>query len=538
MQRHGYLPLLVLLISSLLASCSSPAAEEEGDLNEPPPETLEASFVIEPQSSGALEGTWLYRFDASGSSDPDGEIVEFEWDLAGLPATIDWSSAVWRGFGRNGSYDVSLLVTDDDGNTASVTEKLVIDDLPYDYWGAAPARVNTASDGTLSNSAVQRGLAMSADGRFVAFVTSASNLGPADENDLDDVYLKDMETGAVELISPAADGNRAWTKLALSADASYVAYTLETTASGNNTIYVRKRGTNLVEVVANDAGYAYNRVVGLSADGRKLLFEAFTSGVPGSSAWLVDLDTDDWFRLGLRLDDTSYAGVSAEALSADGRFVVFSSNDDALVENDTTGTSDVFITDVDKGLTYRVSETAAGEGGDSQSSTNARSVSADGRYVAFESTASNFPGSVPGVEHVYVKDLLTGDLELVSGDASGVPANADSLLPSISDDGRFVAFGSWAMNLVPTMEPYLSDCNFGCTHGFGFVKDLETGRVVQVTIGMNETVPNEAGQTRTLLSADGRHVTFISRATNLVPDGKSSDGRDDMYLAGNPLFAE
>ena len=537
MRRFVYLCHLLLLFASLLVGCSSPA-EEEGDLNTPPPETLEASFEIEPQPSGALEGTWLYRFDASSSSDPDGEIVGFEWDLAGLPATIDWSPAVWRGFGRNGSYDVSLLVTDDDGNTATVTEKLVIDDLPYDYWGAAPRRVNTANDGTLSDIEVERGLALSSDGRFVAFVTQASNLGPADENDLDDVYLKDMETGAVELISPAAEGNRAWTRVSMSADASYIAYTLETTATGNNTIYVRRRGTNLFELVANDEGYSYNRVVGLSADGRKLLFEAFTPGVAGAAAWLVDLDTDDRIRIGLRLDDTSYASVSAESLSADGSFVVYSSSDDALIENDTNGTSDVFITDVDKGLTYRVSETATGEGGDSQSSTSERSVSAGGRYVVFESTASNFPGSVPGVEHVYVKDLLTGDLELASANAFGVPANADSQLPSISDDGRFVAFGSWAMNLVPTMEPYLSDCNFGCTTGFGFVKDLETGRVVQVTMGMNDTVPNEAGQTRAMLSRDGEHVAFISGSTNLVPDGKSSDGRVDMYLAGNPLSVE
>ena len=537
MQRSGYLCLLVLLAlltASLLVSCSSPTSGA-GDLNTPAPEALEASFEIEPQPSGALEGTWLYRMDASGSTDPDGQIVEFDWDLAGLPATIDWSSVVWRGFGRNGSYDVSLVVTDDDGNTATVSEKLEVDDLPYDYWGVAPERVNATSDGILSDEDV-RGMEVSADGRYVAFVTLASNLGPEDENGLADVYLKDMQTGAVELVSAASAGHEAGSSVSLSADAGYIAYTLATTA--NNTIYIRKRGTILFELVTNDAGYDYNRVVALSANGRRLLFEAFTPGVAGRSAWLVDLERDEIHRIGLRLDESSYASVSVESLSADGSFVVFSSADDFLVENDTNGTSDVFVTFVDKGLTYRVSETAMGVGADSQSSTSERSVSADGRYVVFESTASNFPGSHPGDEHIYRKDMLTGDLELVSASHLGVPGGADSLLPSISDDGRFVAFGSWAMNLVPTMEPYPSDCNFGCTRGFGFVKDLETGRLVQVTMGMNDIVPNEPGQYETRLSANGGQVVFISSATNLVPDGASSDGRDDLYMVANPLKTE
>jgi Tol biopolymer transport system component len=127
------------------------------------------------------------------------------------------------------------------------------------------------------------------------------------------------------------------------------------------------------------------------------------------------------------------------SLSADGRFVAFQSIASNLVAGDTNGTGDVFVKDLQTGAITRVSTEGAGS----------PSISADGRFVAFASNADNLvPGDTNGFTDVFVKDLQTGAITRVSLDAAGAQGNSHSSSPSLSADGRLVAFWSYANNLV------------------------------------------------------------------------------------------
>ncbi len=142
------------------------------------------------------------------------------------------------------------------------------------------------------------------------------------------------------------------------------------------------------------------------------------------------------------------SGSAGPMLSGDGRFVTFSSGAANLVSGDTNGRSDIFVHDRMTGETTRVSVAADGAQGDNNSIGTA-AISADGRFVAFTSDASNLvPQTAPG-RHIYVKDRSTGAIERVSVDSHGDPAQGFvAASPAISGDGRFVAFASSASNLV------------------------------------------------------------------------------------------
>ena len=136
------------------------------------------------------------------------------------------------------------------------------------------------------------------------------------------------------------------------------------------------------------------------------------------------------------------------SISADGRFVAFASEASNLVPGDTNGAWDVFVYDRQTGEITRVS--VASDGAQGNGDSGGPAISADGRFVAFYSSASNLvPGDTNGVEDVFVHDRLTGQTTRVSVASDGAQGNDLSWQPSISADGRFVAFASRASNLVP-----------------------------------------------------------------------------------------
>jgi Tol biopolymer transport system component len=141
-------------------------------------------------------------------------------------------------------------------------------------------------------------------------------------------------------------------------------------------------------------------------------------------------------------DDSHFA-----AISADGRYVAFHSDASNLVAGDTNNARDIFVRDRQMGTTERVSVHSNGAQGNDWSFDPA--ISDDGRYVAFESRASNLaPGYTNGTVDIFVRDRLMGTTERVSVDSNGTQANYDSYSPDISGDGRYVAFQSLASNLV------------------------------------------------------------------------------------------
>jgi Tol biopolymer transport system component len=203
----------------------------------------------------------------------------------------------------------------------------------------------------------------------------------------------------------------------------------------------------------------------------------------------------------------------ASSISADGRFVAFKSGAGNLVKGDTNGEIDCFVYDRLTGETTRVS--VASDGAEGNSDGVAPAISADGRYVAFVSYATNLLKGFTGqYENIYVHDLVTGETTLASISSDGVKGNNFSLAPSISADGRFVAFKSKADNLVEGDTNGVVDC---------FVHDRLTGETTRVSVASDGLQADAScafyewalifGPS---ISANGRYIAFDSGATNLV----------------------
>jgi Tol biopolymer transport system component len=203
------------------------------------------------------------------------------------------------------------------------------------------------------------------------------------------------------------------------------------------------------------------------------------------------------------------------AVSSDGRYVVFRSFASSLVAGDVNGFSDVFLRDRVTGVTSLMSVDSAGQQGN-QGCDNATAISADGRYVAFAGVASNLvAGDTNSAFDIFVHDRVTGVTTRESVDSSGNQASGDSRFPSLSADGRYVAFASGAANLVPGDTNFLMDV---------FVHDRVTGQTVRVSVDSNGQQGN-GNSFGPVMSADGRLVGFTSLASNLVP-GDTNNSRD------------
>lgn len=208
------------------------------------------------------------------------------------------------------------------------------------------------------------------------------------------------------------------------------------------------------------------------------------------------------------------------AVSGDGRFVAFESSADNLIGGDTNQAGDVFVHDRKPGKTKRVSVASDGTQGNDLS--GSASISGDGRFVAFVSAASNLvPGDTNGVFDVFVHDRKTGITTRVSVASDGTQGNADSAFvgaPQLSSGGRFVAFESFASNLVP-----------GDTNGTLdiFVHDRQTGTTTRASVASDGVEGNDQSLSPSI-SGDGRFVSFDSVASNLVPG--DTNGIIDVFL--------
>jgi Ca2+-binding RTX toxin-like protein len=264
----------------------------------------------------------------------------------------------------------------------------------------------------------------------------------------------------------------------------------------------------------------------ISPDGR---FVAFRSAADD----LVATDTNglkDIFVRDLQIGTTTLVSVNkdgtdsgigyswANEISADGRFVAFVSWADNLVVTDTNGTADVFVRDLQLGTTTLVS--VNNDGNDSGNRFSASpTISVDGRFVAFSSFANDLVVTDIGGKNVFVRDLQRGITTLVSISKDGTDdGNGISYFPEISADGRFVAFYSEADNLVTTDTNGVEDV---------FVRDLQRGTTILVSANKDKTDSGNGNSLYNTISADGRVVAFYSAADDLV--ATDTNGTGDVF---------
>jgi Tol biopolymer transport system component len=356
---------------------------------------------------------------------------------------------------------------------ASAAADLVVNDTNglgdvflRDRMSGDTTRISVRADGGQLNNG-SGNPRISADGRFVAFESAASNVVTGDTNGQGDIFLHDRQTHNVSRVSVATGGTQAngvsvWP--AISGDGRYVAFLSYATnlvpndTNGAADVFLHDRQTQqTTRVSVADDGTQANgdsQRFALSADGK---FVAFTSVAMnlvatnlggGSGIFVRDREGNHTTRVDVATDGTRGAGIAASpAISADGRFVAFQSSA-ALVTSDTNGTGDVFVHDRQTRLTTRVS--VATGGGQAGAESAFPAISADGRFVVFESTASNLVSDdTNGVTDVFLHDRSTGETQRVSVATNLTQATAgDSRLPVISGNGRVVAFQSQSADLV------------------------------------------------------------------------------------------
>jgi len=353
-------------------------------------------------------------------------------------------------------------------------------------------------------------LSMSPDGRFVAFVAGNSIETNA-------IYVWDAQTGTNALVSVSLDKVTPATGICdspvISSDGQFVAFISSATnlvtnaLAGDFHLYIRDRQAGVTQLLDHDtngvgAGVDSMAVPALSADGRVVAFDSadlladnrhlirdvFAHTVATGSNVLISASNPAlWSQT-----PNGNSGFTSFGTSSNGQFVAFYSDADDLVPNDTNGCRDVFVRDLAGGTNILVSVNTNGTSGDGLSTDPA--ISGDGRYVAFVSWADDLVnGDTNQATDVFVRDLQAGTTTLVSVSTNGVnPGNGESYSPAISADGRYVLFHSLAGNLAKGW--------FG--HGVEnlFFRDMRTGT------------------TYTLTSAD---LFLAAIPAAMTPDGKS-----------------
>ncbi len=412
------------------------------------------------------------------------------------------------------------------------------------FLGEAPALaavtelVSASSSGEQGNCTSSHG-SVSADGRYVAFDSQASNLVAGDTNAMFDVFVHDRLTGYVERISVSsagveAQGGDSYSQV-VTPDGRYVVYNSSASnlvpgdTNGVHDVFLRDRLSGTTERISvSSAGVEGNGSSSgptISADGRYVAFASLaTNFAAGDSNSGLDVFVRDR-SLGLtwRISDTPIGDAGNHSsdgavISQDASCVVFVSYASDLVSGDTNGEWDIFVYDTSTGNIERVSVSSSGVQANAQSYRG--TVSSSGRYVAFQSQATNLAGSDTNgsISDVFVRDRLTATTECVSVSSTGERGDAWSSDPAISADGRCVAFESQATNLVGRDTNDTTDA---------FLRNRVTGVTERVSVSSAGEQADYGSGTPTV-NTDGRYVVYDSAATNLA--GSGTNGVLDVFL--------
>ena len=393
-------------------------------------------------------------------------------------------------------------------------------------------RVSVASDGTQGNSGSASGVhAVSADGHYVVFESDAKNLIPDDTNNRNDVFVYNTQTGQITRVSVASDGvqgnGNAGTP-AISANGRYVAFqsyasnlvSNDTNGYGDIFVHDTQTGQTIRVSVASNGMQGNDNSPGpysvnystpaLSADGRYVVFESDASNLVSGDinntrdVFVHDTQTGQTTRVSVASDGSQgNASSNWPDISDDGRYVAFQSFADNLILDDTNSSIDIFVHDIQTGQTTRVS--VESDGTQWSSPSYYPTTSADGRYIAFQSYAHG--------PNIFVHDTQTGQTSDFSAGGNG-----EEYLISISADGRYVAFSSGSNNFVP-----------GDTNGVYdiFVYDILSGQTIRVSVASDGTQGNY-NSLWPAISDDGRYIVFSSLSSSLVSN--DTNGKQDIFI--------
>ncbi len=418
------------------------------------------------------------------------------------------------------SSTASNLVDDDTNGVQDV--------FLYDRTTNAVRRIPAFGDGQPNTGAGQANV--SADGRFVTFASFSTNFVESDTNSAADIFVYDSLNNNTERVSVSNSGiagNGSSFLPDITADGRFVTFysdadnLVEGDTNERGDVFVYDRDTDSIERVSidNDGNQGNGRSSGdssppvISADGRYVAFtsqatnlvEGDTRSIP--DAFLYDRQTDTIKRISLTdTGEELNGGVDGLSISADGRYVTFSSFADNVLASDSSSRGDIYVYDRDTEAIERVSDQSNGDRAGRASFSP--EISADGRYVTFFSSESLVPGDRGLDPDIFRYDRDTDTLIQISTDSAGNSGNGRSTSPSISADGRIIAFESEAKNLLN------GEISFPASGSNIFIYD-ELGR----------TPPN------------------IARVRSTSPDGTYSEGAvidvlveytDDVIVAGTP----
>ena len=387
--------------------------------------------------------------------------------------------------------------------TANPDNNGTVDLFRYDIAAGTNELVSVTSSGSAGNRFSGFG-SVSADGRYIAFKSSASDL-VTNGNGRTDIYWRDMLTGETQVVSVRTDGTSTNT---FSDTVPYIS------ADGSRVAYI-SRATGVVTNDLND------------------LADVFVRDIPTATTFLAS-ENAAGTNSGDGVSGRLVANVPSLVFPLDGDSIIFNSLASDLTNNVIVG-SGLYKRDLAAGVTELVAdrnlavEAATGGGGftnrssfSSSSEPPPRVVSSDGRFVVFLSSGdvdSTNPGNNNFTTQVYVRDRLLDTTELVSVTSSGTPGNSSSSEPSITPDGRFVTFASFSSDLTA------NDTN---VTGDVFVRDLQLGTTTLVTANAAGTDTANASSLEPRISDDGRYVVFRSFADDFGPT--DSNGAGDIYV--------
>ena len=425
---------------------------------------------------------------------------------------------------------------------------IILMSIPTIY---ANERISVTSNGFQSN-LPSAAASISADGRYITF-TSDFAFVAQDINGVSDVYIHDTVNNTTELVSFNNTNTNAGNSISfqpeISANGEIVAFTSYSTdltsitsmSNLNSQVYVRNLENDTTELISfNSLNTNYSNDSSIrpvvSADGRYIAFSSFASDiVVGDTNNISDVfirdrmtDTTDLVSFNQFNNGPGNLDSVFPSISANGRLVAFQSDASDLIPSDLNSTADVFVRDLETDTTELISISVAGIGPGTSFSFSP-SISADGRYIAFASEAVDLVfldtnGSVPDI---FLRDRQTNITRLISLDTGGGGSNNASSNPMISDDGRFISFTSQATDLVTLL--------FGDGNGERdiFTHDTQTGiTYISSVIPSSFTTANNASLFPAI-DANGGAIAYQSLASDLITG--DTNGVLDVFV--DTIFA-